>query len=227
MIKFNSSYNTLLLGLITLLIIFPFPSYANSNDPIFQKLLERIARQLETNTETANRFITEIDGIAISIQDKFVKIASDKTDIGEKMRLKNITVTQFFTGPNATVQISSLHRKKITEKGIGTYLTHLAGLYKKFHTVEIKFDKNYFKLSKINHFYDGRGERRKKYFEFTVDMWQQFIGCYDDAGKRCYKDWTKKGFHMIFKDENPWVYRVKAITVEDTISFEEYRNRNR
>ena len=218
--------NRLALVLVSIIFLIPFSSYAAEDSQLFQELLNRIAQQLGTNVEVARSFITEVDGMATAIQNNFEKIASDKTNYSEKLRLKRITVREFFSGSNAIVQISSLHRKMLVEKGIDVYLTHLAGLYKKYHTVELKFDKNYFKLGEIKHFYEGR-QQGKKYFEFTVDMWQMFIGCYDDFGNNCYKDWTKKGFHMIFKDENPWSYRVKAITVEDTISHDEYEIRKR
>jgi hypothetical protein len=222
--KFLGNQFPLILVLVSaIMVAAPYPCYADS---AFQELLERVANQLGTDVETARNFIVEVDGMARAIQRNFEQIASDETDYSEKLRLKRITITQFFSSPSATIQISSLNRKRITEKGIDRYLTDLAGLYKRYHTVKLKFDENYFKLGNIQHFYEGR-RQRKKYFEFTVDMWQQFIGCYDDARRRCYKDWTKKGFQMIFKDEGRWTYRVKAVTVEDTVSFEEYDQKRR
>jgi hypothetical protein len=66
-----------------------------------------------------------------------------------------------------------------------------------------------------------------KYFEFTVDTWEQFIGCNDSFSYFCQKNWIKTRFHIIFKNVGTsWQMKVKMVTVEDIILVHEYEQRN-
>jgi hypothetical protein len=208
--------------LLVIAVLTPYPCEANDEDAIYQGLLERIARQLDVSTVVADRFLERVDKMAIIIQNNFEEIASHTTSDSRKQELAKFTISEFFASPDAMIQVSSLRKgAKIIRKRIEDYFKHLQNLSRRrYRTVEVYFDKNYFSLGDIEPFY----ENDKKSFDFSVTMWQIFIGC-RDVGSDCYKDATKKSFHMVFRYESnvsQWKFRVKAITVEDTVSFEEF-----
>lgn len=213
------------LSLISLLLILNFtPSISLANEAVYQQLLERIGNQLGTSKEVAEKFLEEVDTMAITIQNNFEKVASHQTPQFEKDNLAQETIAQFFVNRNAIVQTTSLTRQVSKTEPVGEYLTRLAGMSKSYYTtVKLMFDKQYFSLGDIEEYY----ENGKKKFDFSVAMWQIFIGCKDEASE-CYSDATKKVFHMVFKYDNnmaAWDFKVKAITAElkQTLRLEDYQ----
>jgi len=213
------------LSLISLLLILNFtPSVSLADEAIYQRLLDRIGQQLGTSSQVAEKFLIEVDTMAITIQRNFEKVASHQTPQYEKDNLVQETISRFFVNRNAIVQTTSLARQVSKTEPVGDYLTRLAGMSRNYYTtVKLLFDKKYFSLGDIEEYY----ENGKKKFDFSVAMWQIFIGC-QDANSECYSDATKKVFHMVFKYDNnvaAWDFKVKAITAElkQTMRLEDYR----
>jgi hypothetical protein len=213
------------INLLSLLLILNFtPSISLANEVVYQRLLERIGYQLGTSKEVAEKFVEEVDTMAITIQNNFEKVASHQTPKFEKDNLIQETIARFFVNRNAIVQTTSLTRQITKTEPVVDYLNRLSGMSRDYYnTVKVFFDKTYFSVGDIEEFY----EYGQKKFEFSVAMWQIFIGCKDE-GSECYSDATKKVFHIIFKYDSyiaAWNFKVKAITSElkHTLRLEDYK----
>jgi uncharacterized membrane protein YheB (UPF0754 family) len=115
-----------------------------SNNSIFNQVLSRVATELDSSCQTANQFIVGVDSFIMTIQQKISTIISYNTLISHKKSLITRTMNNFFTR-DSIWQIPSF-TDKITELSTKNYLYQLSKLSTRYPNIELRFDKNYFKL---------------------------------------------------------------------------------
>jgi len=184
--------------------------------------IQNVMTNLGVNKEIAVAFLRYVDDFVTEVQDNFTNIASHQTPPSQKEYLIEETLDRYFEDPmKSEIQVSSLNRKEVKSYPVQVYLNRLSKLTKRYKTVKLHFDKSYFSMGPIKayrhqYLYErspGSGIGNRKY-EFKLDMWQQFEGCKHD-GKRCYIDFTKKGFYIAFiPRRSGWKMEIFAITAD-------------
>ncbi len=205
-INSNAMKKWLLFCFFLVVIIFMPPvSQATTS---FDKVKQDVMTKLGVNETVAIKFLSDVDDFVSDVQDNFTKIASHKTPKRQKKSLIKKTLDKFFDDlMNSEVQVANL-KGKVSSYPIKVYLKRLYKLAFKYKTVKLLFDKSYFDMGPIESYAGGR-------YSFKLDMWQRFEGCY---GKRCYRDFTKRGFQIVFvPSSSGWSMKISAMTANKPV----------
>jgi hypothetical protein len=184
----------------------------------YKALVQDIKIKLGVNEKIAEAFLKYVDDFVTEIQDNFVKIASHETSRYVKKSLIADTMEDYFEDPmNSEIQVSSLSQKSVKTFSVQIYLNRLSKLALRYDTVKLYFDRGYFSMGPIELYQDPY--TNKKGYEFQIQVWQMFEGCRGDNNRNiCYKDFTKKGFHIVFMlSKRGWAMKVHAITADKTL----------
>jgi hypothetical protein len=183
----------------------------------YDEVVANVSKTLNLSEAQAENFISVIEKFMDGVQDNFTKIASHETSKERKRQLRKETVEGYFDSWDAEVQVSSLRIEAVESLSVGKYLARLAELSETtYNTVELYFDRNYLSIGEFDKVGSGR-------YEFIVNAWQMFKGCSKPdtrlpSGKRCYKDYTRKGFHLAFvKEDHSWRMAIKLVTAEQAV----------
>jgi hypothetical protein len=195
-----------------MILISIIPSVSNATP--YNQIVSDVKNRLGVSDKVAKAFIKYVHHFIGDIQKNFTNIASHNTSVYNKDYLVNKTIQKYFKHPiESEVQVSSIKSTRIRTYSIKTYLRRLSEYSLKYKTVKVYYDKSYLSMGPVNPYY----QNGKKHFEFKVSLWQMFEGCqYDQNG--CYKDYTKKGFHLIFIQNSNWEMKVDTITADKTVS---------
>ncbi len=198
----------------------------------FNEAVQDVMTKLSVNETVAIAFLQYVDDFVTEVQNNFTNIASHQTPRYKKKSLIEETLEKHFDDHiNSEVQVSSLNKRDVSSFPVQVYLNRLysnrrSKLAISYKTVKLHFDKSYFSMGPIEVYrhqeelYDGNpggsgiGDKR---YEFKLDMWQLFEGCYRDK-KHCYREFTKKGFYIVFvPSKSGWSMEIFAITADKPV----------
>jgi len=190
----------------------------------YEAIIQDVKKKLGVSDRIADAFLQYVNDFVSDIQGNFTKIASHKTPRDTKESLIERTLEGYFEDPmKSEVQVSSLRRTKVNSYPVQVYLNKLSKLDLYYKTVRLYFDKSYFSMGPIESYrYEDHYSRGSSTggmgYEFKIEMWQMFEGCKRDNRNICYRDFTKKGFHIVFMPSRKgWLMRVFAITADKPV----------